>query len=222
MNDMDRKTFLRNAAAAAGTLAVAPSGLARLPAQETDRETLSSVPRPTLRVAGGDFGFPSPFAYVSNPGYARMSLIYDTLLWEDGSGRLLPWLAKGYHVSHDALIHTFELRTDVKWHDGRPLTAEDVVFTFRYFDSHVIPPVVVARPPLGIAQVRATGTHTVQIRLAHPMATFARSVAGLLPIIPKHIWSSIRVPERTRSESLDRLGSLSARFVLKRAGIVPL
>lgn len=99
-------------------------------------------------------------------------------------------------MSHDGLTHTFQLRTNVRWHDGTLLTAEDVVFTFRYFSTHIIPPVVVAQPPLGISHVKAIGRFTVQIHLAYPIATFARSVAGLLPIVPKHIWSSIGNPAR--------------------------
>jgi len=83
---MDRKTFLRTSLEAAGALAVAPSGISALADFETNLDQLPAAPRPTLRLAGGDFGFPSPFAYVANPGYWRMSLLYDTLLWDGTAG----------------------------------------------------------------------------------------------------------------------------------------
>lgn len=202
MHDMDRRTFLRNTVGAVGSLTVAPSGLSSLSGLGTDSHLLPATARPTLRLAGGDFGFPSPFAYVANPGYWRMSLIYDTLLWEDSTGGLLPWLAKRYDVSSHGLTHTFHLRADARWHDGKPVTAEDVVFTFRYFAMHVIPPVVVARPPLDVVHVQAISRYTVRIHLARPMATFARSVAALLPIVPKHIWSSVHDPAREHNQKV--------------------
>jgi len=124
-----------------------------------------------------------------------MSLLYDTLLWKDGSGTLLPWLAQSVETSPDRLTHTFTLRDGVRWSDGRPLRPEDVVFTFDYFaKQETLSPPVIIQPPKGIAKVRATGANTVEITLDSPLVTFAGQVAGALPIIPEHVWSSIDDP----------------------------
>lgn len=145
----------------------------------------------TLRLAGGGFGFPSPFAYIAGPGYVQMSYLYDTLLWKDASGRLLPWLAKSYLRSPDGLTYTFELRDGIRWHDGRPLTAEDVAFTFEYFAGQPLGPLLVAQP-FGVRGARARGPGTVDVHLELPAVTFPEAVAGAVPIIPKHIWASIK------------------------------
>ena len=43
------------------------------------------------------------------------------------------WLAERWALSDDGTTWTFELRPDVTWHDGQPLTAEDVAFSYTYF-----------------------------------------------------------------------------------------
>jgi peptide/nickel transport system substrate-binding protein len=179
MAPMTRRAFVRGSAAAALALGLSSCG-GGPPARAG-----------TVRLAGGFFGFPSPFAYIAGPGYVQMSYLYDTLLWKDASGRLLPWLAHGFERSADGLTYTFELREGVRWHDGRPLTAEDVAFTYRYFAGLPLGPLLVAQP-FGVKDARATGSHTVRIELSLPAVTFADAVAAAVPIVPRHIWSSIR------------------------------
>ncbi len=149
----------------------------------------------TVRLPQGATGFPSPWASNADIGYAQMSLLYDTLLWRDGSGELLPWLAQRYQSSADHLTYTFELRENLRWSDGRPLTADDVVFTFDYYAAQgTLPPPVIIQPPQGIANVAARGPSTVEITLTRPHNTFVGQVAAALPIVPKHVWASINDP----------------------------
>ncbi len=151
---------------------------------------LTPAPRVTLRLAGGDFGFPSPFTYARGPGYWRMSYLYDTLLWKDASGELLPWLAESYERSDDGLVYTFELREDVRWSDGTPLSAQDVAFTFEYFAAQPLSPQVLVRPQ-DVESVTATGPRRAEVRLSAPVVTFLGSVAGALPIVPSHVWAAV-------------------------------
>jgi len=148
-------------------------------------------------MAGNTFGFPSPFAYIAGPGYEQMSFLYDTLLWKDATGRLLPWLASSYERSSDGSTYTFRLRPDVTWHDGQPLTADDVVFTFDYFARQSLGPLLVAQP-VGVAGARARGRDVVEVRLELPAVTFLEQVAGAVPIVPKHIWASIADPPQVQ------------------------
>ncbi len=56
--------------------------------------------------------------------------LYDALLrWVDNPPRLIPWVADKWTISPDALHYTFTLRPGLKFHDGTPLTADDVVFS---------------------------------------------------------------------------------------------
>lgn len=151
----------------------------------------SRTPRAqTIRLPGGTFGFPSPFAYIAVFGYVQMAYLYDTLVWKDASGRLIPWLARRWRRSPDGRTYTFELRDGIRWHDGRPLTAKDVAFTFEYFARQVLGPLIVARPS-GVSGARARSRLVVEVQLETPAVTFLDSVAGAVPIIPKHVWSSI-------------------------------
>ncbi len=131
---MDRRRFLRASLQAAAALTLA--SCTKSPSSPTASKTgatpgsLGPAPRPTLRLGDEeDYGFPSPFAYRLGPGYQRMSYLYDSLLWSDSTGKLLPWLAGRYQRSSDGMTYSFELRDNARWHDGRPVTPDDVVFT---------------------------------------------------------------------------------------------
>ncbi len=185
---LDRRRFLLAALGGAGALvlgACTGSGPA----------SRGAAGRPTVRLPDAALGFPTPFASNGGPGYSQMILLYDTLLWKDGTGELLPWLAESFTSSDDQRTYTFELRDDVRWSDGEALTAEDVVFTFEYYAAQeFLSPPVLVQPPQGIAGVRATAARTVEVTLEHPLVTFLVQVAGALPIVPQHVWSSIEDP----------------------------
>ncbi len=187
-HQMDRRRFLTATLGAAGALALGAC-------TDADQRAApgATTGRPNVRIgAPQDFGFPSPFSYLAGPGYTRMSYLYDTLLWKDSSGELLPWLARTYQGSDDGLTYTFELR-EASWSDGRPVTADDVAFTFEYFAAQTISPLVLAQPRY-VAAVEATGERSVRFTLDTPAVTFPEAVAGAIPIVPRHVWSSIDDP----------------------------
>lgn len=155
----------------------------------------------TVRLPGGSFGFPSPFAYIAGPGYVQMSYLYDTLLWKDATGRLLPWLARRVRRSADGLTYTFELREGITWHDGRPLTAHDVAFTFDYFARQALGPLLIAQAS-AVRSARALSRLVVEVRLQLATVTFLDRVAGALPIIPRHIWSAISDAPRAQDRDV--------------------
>ncbi len=194
---MDRRTFLIGGMGVAGALALGGLGACATEEEEEGQGPQGpAAQRPSLRLPADDAGFPSPFAYMRGPGYIKSSFIYDTLMWKDTSGRLHPWLAESFQRSDDGRSYTFRLR-DAKWHDGRPVTAEDVAFTFNYFKSQTLPPPIIIQPHPEIAEVRATDPRTVEFRLANPLATFLKGYDGVgaVPIVPRHIWSSIQRPQ---------------------------
>ena len=57
------------------------------------------------------------------------ALIFNGLTRIDGEGELKPDLAESWQVSEDRLIYVFKLRQDLRWQDGEPFTAADVLFT---------------------------------------------------------------------------------------------
>ncbi len=202
---MHRRHFLIGGMSVAGAVAVGacadneedattgPPGSEGGRADGTAPEGEEAAPRvEVLRLSGSDSGFPSPFAYMRGPGFIRASLIYDTLVWKDSTGEILPWLAESFEESADGLTHTFTLRPDIRWHDGEPLTAQDVAFTFQYFGEQTISPQVIIQPLPGIEEVVAVDDLTVEFRLATPLAAFyGLGGAGSVLIVPEHIWSAV-------------------------------
>ena len=142
----------------------------------------------TIADPAGDWGFPSPFLhYQRGPGYIRMSLLFDTLVWKDAKG-FVPALAEKWETSADGRTYRFFLRKNVKWHDGQPFKASDVVFTFRYLKEQGYTWSSMAM----IDRVDAVGDHEVKVTLAKPYAPFLDNVAGTAPMLPQHIWRDVK------------------------------
>ncbi len=152
----------------------------------------------TVRIAGGtpggsDWGYPSPFTfYPRGPGYARMSLLFDTLTWKDANG-VIPALADGWKVSDNGKDWTFYLDRNARWHDGESFTADDVKFTFEYLNDHK-GEFKWFDATSYIDSVDVVDDYTVIIHLSEPMASFLVDIAGNIPIIPEHIWKDVSDP----------------------------
>ncbi|GAA4889945.1 ABC transporter substrate-binding protein [Streptomyces coeruleoprunus] len=120
-------------------------------------------------------------------GYGKdgNSKLFDGLLATDGATGLKPALATALpRVGPDGLTYTYTLRPGVTFSDGTPLTAKDVVFTYRtILDPRTNNP---SRTELdALKDVRASGDRTVIFTLKYPYAPFAqRTVLG---IAPEHI-----------------------------------
>jgi len=113
--------------------------------------------------------------------------IYEGLLRYDTGLEAMPQLAKSWEISEDGLVYTFHLHDNVKWHDGKPFTAADVVFSADVFlrETH--------------ARLRASLTHvdsitapddtTVVFTLKQPFGPFIGIFeVGTMPMIPKHLY----------------------------------
>ncbi len=98
-----------------------------------------------------------------------------------------PELAESWSVSDDGLSWTFELRQDVRWHDGEPFTAEDVKFTY---DSILDPSVNAGyhRPSLAdVAAIEVLDDYTVRIDLNKVNFDFLPLLGDFMHIYPKHL-----------------------------------
>ncbi len=145
----------------------------------------------------GDWGDPNPYRhYPRGPGYVRMSWVFDTLVWKDGKG-YIPGLAGSWKYNPENQSFIFELQKNVKWHDGKPFSSEDVVFTVEYFKKHPYQWV----PMEAVAGAEADGPERVIIKMKGPYAPFLAYVGGSMPIIPKHIWEKVAVPARFNDPS---------------------
>jgi ABC-type transport system substrate-binding protein len=112
--------------------------------------------------------------------------MYDLLVQVDPVhwDKVIPDLAKSWTISEDGLTYTFYLREGVKFHDGAPLTAEDVVASFNHI---LFPPPGVLSPRQGlfdaVKEVVATGPLTVEFRLTEPRGYLLRGLAAGFNVI---------------------------------------
>lgn len=181
-----RKLLLAVAVFFAATIGLLLYYLSSSPGQGGNRQAA------TFKIAAEDYGYPSPYTfYPRGPGYLRMSLLFDTLVWKDAKG-VVPWLCERYEVSADGREWLFRLKTGVRWQDGRTLTAEDVKFTFDYIRAH--PHAWFSREIGVVKTVEATGPLQVKITLNSAYAPFLTNLAATIPILPKHIWQDVADP----------------------------
>jgi peptide/nickel transport system substrate-binding protein len=115
------------------------------------------------------------------------SKIYETLLTYDFELKPRPGLARSWSAAPDGMSYTFELQPNVRWHDGQPFTASDVVFSMKTFLPETNPR---ARAVLAhVADVEASGTQTVTVRMKQPFGPFLGSfVPSNMPMVPKHLY----------------------------------
>lgn len=150
-----------------------------------------------VRLAGGSFGYPSPFAFTRGPGFLPMALLFDQLVWRDFE-KVQPWLARDWKVAEDGRAYTFTLRDNLKWADGRPVTADDVLFSAEYIKDNPIPWTI--RLDL-IEAGRKVDDRTFEFRLKETYAPFIENDMASLPIIPQHIWQDVKDPAKKQDEA---------------------
>jgi len=171
-------------------LAFGAAGLLLLVICSTSLAADESVDVITIADSTGDWGYPSPYGhYARGPGYIRMSLIFDTLIWKDEKG-FVPALAESWEYLSDEKAYVFNLREGVTWNDGEPFTAKDVAFTYEYIKDH---PYHWVDPGI-VESVEASDDRTVKIALSKDYAPFLDQVAGTLPILPEHIYKDVSDP----------------------------
>lgn len=147
----------------------------------------------TIADPTGDWGYPSPYMrYSRGPGYIRGSLCFDTLVWKDADG-FVPALAQDWEYIEEETAYIFYLRDDVTWHDGEVFTADDVAFTVEYMKTHPDPFVTIIGPT-GVNSTEVIDDYTIKMYLEQPYAPFLNDVAGVLQIIPRHIWEYVDDP----------------------------
>ena len=118
------------------TLVLSACGATPAPtAQPTAVTPPTAVPE-AKRVLRITFSWPDRADPAVGNDYASsttLANLYDTLIFPNARGTVDPWLATSWDISTDGLTWTFHLRQDVTFHDGTPLKASDVVYTFNRF-----------------------------------------------------------------------------------------
>lgn len=176
-------------AAAAVAVALALAGCTSTPKQPPASGSATGsavVKESTLRVWAGSM---TPITIDFNPFHVDTALygtygpIYEPLFFFNqlSSEAPKPMLGESYTYSPDGKTITIKLKTGVKWNDGEPFSADDVVFTMGYGPNKTDK----------MISAKATDASTVVLTYSTPQFTNASQLLGATMMVPKHIWSKI-------------------------------
>lgn len=159
-------------------------------------------------------------------------LVFETLLQWDESGQLSGNLAEKWSVSPDGKVFTFILRDGIKWHDGQPLTAEDVKYSIEYAGqpgykgargSYIAAIKGVEDFKKGktpdLAGIKVLDKKTIQITTAETYASGLFRFGKNFEIFPKHIWE--KIPVEKAMEATDVLRNPIGTGPFKMTKFVP-
>ena len=155
----------------------------------------------------------NPFAARSVYDWRNLRLIYDKLVRLSPEVEPRPWAATGWTIVSDTVIDV-TLRGGMTFHDGRPVTVDDVVWSYQtwmdlpesYFASFTRP----------IESVVARDRNTIRFTLREPYAPFITTTLTQIPILPKHVWENIA--DVAQYDNANPIGSGPFRFVRFRNG----
>jgi peptide/nickel transport system substrate-binding protein len=140
----------------------------------------------TLRIAGGTVTTPH-FDLHQGATAHPLTQLYNNLVRKDipsGFKQLIPDLAERWEVSSDGKAYTFFLRGGVKWHDGTPFTADDVVATFERFITPPAGTTITVRSQVDMLQkVEKLEPSSVRMTLSRPASYFLEVLTTTAMII---------------------------------------
>ncbi len=135
--------------------------------------------------------------YIKNPNPLKEEtwydwwlnlVMYDRLFREGPDLEVYPWLCMWYEHTPDGLTWTFTIVPNATWHDGVLLTAEDVVFTIKFYQEYK--PASWYPQVADIDKAEVINTYTFRIHLKEVNVWLLRTF-GTIIILPKHIWSYV-------------------------------
>ena len=132
-----------------------------------------------------------------NPGSlgegVTMGQVYEPLMFVDTlqNAKVTPWLASSYAWSNGSRTLTFTIQKDVTFSDGKPMTAADVAFTFNLLKKF---PALDVNSVWSVLSSVSQAGDTVVMRLKAAAVPYFYYIADQVPIVPEHIWASIKDP----------------------------
>ncbi len=139
------------------------------------------------------------------------SLLFTGLIQFDSEGYPQPGLAHSWGISKNGEVYNFSLKKDATWHDGQPVTSEDVVFTVGLLQDEDFPTSADIQEFWSKIEVEALDEETLQFRLPEPFAPFLDYLE--FGILPAHILADIPPAELVDADyNLDPIGTGPYQF----------
>ena len=145
---------------------------------------------------GGEVSTIDPHLNTASAGTVYIRHFFEGLMKKDKDGNLVGGVAENYKMNEDGLTYTFYLRTNAKWSDGKPVTAEDFVYSYRRFiDPKTAAPYASLMAPIKNALkifrgemspeelgIKKIDDYTIEITLENPTAYFLELADMFLPV----------------------------------------
>jgi len=131
----------------------------------------------------------NPLAEQTSQGWIRF--VYDSYLRTEGS-KIVPWAVTSWKTVDDTTVE-LKLRDGMTFHDDKPVTADDAVFSINLMVKLKPPPL--ANGLVGISGAEKVDNLTFRIKLSQPNPAIGRQLTALT-ILPKHIWEKVEDPLR--------------------------
>ncbi|MFN2103426.1 MAG: ABC transporter substrate-binding protein [Candidatus Promineifilaceae bacterium] len=175
-------------------------------AEETAAEEAPAESAAPVQVRIGWGGSPdslNPGLGVLSEAYSIYELVYDAMYQLELDGTYSLELADDVQVSDDGTVWTFTIRDGITFHDGEPLTAEDIAFTYNLYQNQEDFPFLPVYTDY-FESVEAPDEKTVVITLSEAIPNMESQLVFLY-VLPEHIWSQVENPGEF--ENLDMVGS---------------
>jgi peptide/nickel transport system substrate-binding protein len=168
---------------------------------------LVEVPTRGGSLTEGIVGYPrfiNPLLSLSSADRDLTSLVYSGLIHYTAEGDIINSLAESIHISEDATEYAITLKEGITFHDGEPVTTEDVVFTLNKVQDPLLKSPKFSNWE-GVTH-EALSDREIIITLREPYIPFIENLT--LGILPKHIWSKADTDQFTFSQfNIDPIGS---------------
>lgn len=138
-------------------------------------------------------------------------LIFSGLMKFDGRGLPQPDLADSWGESADGMTYNFSIRTNAKWHDGQPVTSDDVIFTIEVIKSSgsLFPQDI--KDLWSQIEVKRLNDQTLQFTLPEPFAPFLDYTT--FGILPKHLLEGVPADQLASADfNLSPIGTGPYKF----------
>jgi peptide/nickel transport system substrate-binding protein len=131
--------------------------------------------------------------FNSDVNFLSAGTVYEQLTFVNGlkSGQTTNWLASSYKWGNANKTLTFTIRKGVKWTDGKPLTASDVLFTFNLIKKF---PALDLNASWAVLKSVTQNGNQIVFQFKTAAVPYFYYIADQTPIVPQHIWSTIANP----------------------------
>jgi peptide/nickel transport system substrate-binding protein len=201
-------------------LALVAIGILLFSQQPAINKTQPTIPTEVVPIKGGIYTEAlvgslsrlNPLLDMSSPVDRDVDrLLYSGLIRFDGRGLPLGDLADSWGISSDGLIYNFSIRANAVWHDGQPVTSDDVIFTIELLRN--------ANPTIPTdlqdfwqqIEIKRLDDKTVQFRLPEPFAPFMDYLT--FGVLPEHLLGDLTFDDLVNAQfNIQPIGSGPYRF----------